>query len=221
MTSPLTTPLTLAEVRRALALPDFDQGAAQLAQLRMAPRPRPIRPPSKPGQPRQASVLLLLYPHDGDLSFVLMQRPEYPGVHSGQISLPGGKREGDESFTETALRETCEELGACGDIEVLGTLEMLYIPPSDFEVYPIVGYRAERPRWSPDPTEVATIIETPLTTLLDEAIKGQEEVFRPDVNMTLTIFYYLIHGHKVWGATAAILSEVETRLRTILERRNA
>lgn len=222
MTPPHTTLLTLAEVRRALALPAFDKDAAQLAQLRMAPRPRPVRAPAKPGQPRQAGVLLLLYPDAaGDLTFVLMQRPEYPGVHSGQISLPGGKREGDESFAQTALRETCEELGVCEGIDLLGPLEMLYIPPSDFEVYPVVGYSAERPGWSPDPTEVAAVIETPLATLLDDSIKGQEEVFRPDVNMTLTIFYYLIQGHKVWGATAAILSEVEARLRTALELRNA
>jgi 8-oxo-dGTP pyrophosphatase MutT (NUDIX family) len=210
------SPITLADVSRALALPGFDWQAAQAAQLRMAPRPRPIRGPDRPGVPRQAGVLLLLYPVQGDLTFALMQRPEYDGVHSGQISLPGGRREGDESLSHTALRETCEELGVCDGLTLLGSLEKLYIPPSDFEVSPVVAYRAERPTWRPDPAEVAAIIETPLSVLFDDTLKDSEEVFRADVNLTLTIYFYRIQGHKVWGATAAILSEFEVRLRAAL-----
>lgn len=206
-------PISVDDVRRALNLPDFDPHAAQ---LRMAPRPRPIRRPDRPGQPRLGGVLILLYPRDGELYFVLTQRPEYNGVHSGQISLPGGKHEGEETMIATALRETCEEVGVCEGIEVLGTLAELYIPPSDFEVHPVVGYIPQRPTWHPDALEVAGIIETPLRLLFDDAIKGSEAVFRADVNMTLNIYFYLIEGRKVWGATAAILSEFEGRLRTAL-----
>jgi 8-oxo-dGTP pyrophosphatase MutT (NUDIX family) len=205
--------VSVDDVRRALTLPDFDPHAAQ---LRMAPRPRPIRRPDRAGQPRLSGVLILLYPYQDQLYFALTKRPEYNGIHSGQISLPGGKREGTETLIETALRETCEEVGVCDGIDVLGTLAELYIPPSDFEVHPAVGYIAQRPVWRPDSLEVAALIETPLSTLFDEDIKGSEAVFRADVNMTLNIYFYLIDGHKVWGATAAILSEFEARLRAAI-----
>ncbi|MBX3063174.1 MAG: CoA pyrophosphatase [Anaerolineae bacterium] len=205
--------IALEDVHRALALENFDPEAAQ---LRMAPRPRPIRRPDRSGQPRLAGVLVLLYPLNDELTFALMRRPEYEGVHSGQISLPGGKKEGEESLTRTALRETCEELGVCDPIDIIGSLHSLYIPPSDFEVHPSVGYLDDRPAWHADPSEVAEIIETPLSILLDDSIKGEEEVYRPDVNMTLRIFFYSIQGHKVWGATAAILAELESRLQRAL-----
>jgi 8-oxo-dGTP pyrophosphatase MutT (NUDIX family) len=205
--------ITLEDVRRALTLEQFD---SQAAQLRMSPRPRLFRRPDRPGQPRVAGVLILLYPLEQGLTFALMRRPEYKGVHSGQISLPGGRQEEGETLNETSLRETCEELGVCTGIEIIGALNYLYIPPSDFEVYPSVGWIPERPHWQPDANEVSEIIETPLVSLLDDGIKGEEEVYRADVNRTLTIAYYLIAGHKVWGATAAILSELELRLRTVM-----
>src|SRR5258708_20970256 len=118
--------VTLDDVRKALALPDFDPLAAQ---VRMAPRPRPIRRVGLPGDPRLAAVLVLLYPLDSVLHFPLMRRAEYEGVHSGQISLPGGKREDGETFEQTALRETREEFGVSAPVEILGALTPLYVPP--------------------------------------------------------------------------------------------
>lgn len=203
------------DVRRALHLPDFDPFAAQ---LKMAPQPRPLRPAEAPGTPKLAGVLVLLYPSpdNGDLHFALMRRTEYKGVHSGQISLPGGKHEAGETFEQTALRETCEELGVCEEIDVIGALTPLYIPPSDFEVHPIVGISAARPVWSPDATEVAEVIEVPLDMLFDDSIKAQEDrIVRADWP-PLRVHYYQISGHKVWGATAVMLSEFEQRLRTAI-----
>ncbi len=174
--------LTLAAVRTALTLPDFD---AVNAQWRMAPRPRPIRRTDLPGAPRLAAVLILMYPADvldaaaqadKALHFALMRRPEYDGVHSGQISLPGGSREGDETFEQTALRETREELGVVEPIDILGALTPIYVPPSDFEIHPFVGYLPERPGLIPDQREVAEIIEAPVAILFDEEAKGVEAV---------------------------------------------
>jgi len=207
---------TLATIRKAFTLPDFD---AINAQWRMAPRPRPIRRADLPGAPRLASVLILMYPADvldaaGQtdkvLHFALMRRPEYDGVHSGQISLPGGSREADETFEETALRETREELGVVEPIEIVGALTPIYVPPSDFEIHPFVGYLPERPNWTRDEYEVAEIIEAPVATLFDEEAKGVEEATRDGNRWTFP--FYRVGQYKVWGATAAILSELETRL---------
>lgn len=210
----MVEPITLDHVRRALSLPDFD---AQAAQARMAPIPRPERPPETPGTARQAGVLVLLYPNGGDgkLHFVLMRRNEYPGVHSGQIGLPGGKHEDGESLQETALREAEEEVGAPRQqIQVIGKLTRLYVPPSDYDIHPTVGYCDHHPVWQADPHEVAEIIEVPLDLLLDDSIKGSEQVTRYE--RPFTIHYYHVGPHKVWGATAIMLSELEGRLRAAL-----
>lgn len=204
----------LDQVRAALALGDFD---ALAAQRRMSPQPRVLRRSENlPGQPRQASVLVLLFPTDAGLTFVLTRRAEFAGdVHSGQISLPGGSREPDETPVQTALRETQEELGLVAGIRMLGNLTPLYIPPSDFLVQPLVGYTETYPHWQPDSGEVAEVIECPVIWLLDDTRKVTEDW---ELNgYSLRVPWYSMHGHRVWGATAIILSEFEQRLRRVLE----
>lgn len=204
--------ITPETIRRALTLPQFD---AVGAQLRMAPKPRPIRREGLPGNARLSAVLMLTYPVSGVLHFVLMRRTEYKGVHSGQISLPGGKREGDETFEQTALRETFEEIGVADPVEILGALTPIYVPPSDFEIHPFVGYLASRPAFVANPAEVAEILELPVSILFDEQAKGTEALTAPD-GITRTFPFYRANGYKVWGATAAMLSEIEERLRTVI-----
>jgi 8-oxo-dGTP pyrophosphatase MutT (NUDIX family) len=203
--------LTLEHVYQALQLPDFDP---LVAQARMSPTGRRMNPP--PGvQARQAGVLALLFPGDDGLQLVLTRRTETLRGHSGQISFPGGRRDPeDASFTATALRETCEELGVCDGITIIGTMTHLYIPPSNFEVFPTVGFISAPPVFNPNPAEVAEVITFPLDWLLNEHIKGLEE--RQIQGMTMQIAFYLIAGHKVWGATAIMLSELEGRLRAVL-----
>ena len=205
---------TLAQVRAALALPDFD---SEGAQRRMAPRPHVRhRSHGRPGLPRQASVLVLLYPCGDSLAFALERRAANPhDVHSGQIGLPGGAREGDETPLAAALREAAEEMGIGAPVEILGRLSTLYIPPSDFDVHPFVGYVAPRPAWQPDSAEVVEVIDCPLAWLLDDARKVCEEWEVRGV--ALHVPWYSMHGHKVWGATAIILSELEQRLRVVLD----
>src|SRR5258708_2982821 len=142
----MTPPITADLVKAALQLPDFD---AQVAQRHMAPSTRAFIRAGIPGNPKLAAVLILLYPvtDQGDLAFALMRRREYRGVHSGQMRLAGGSCEPGESWIQTAVRETCEEVGVCGPIDVLGMLLKVYIAPSDFEIQPVIGLIAERPIW--------------------------------------------------------------------------
>ncbi len=204
--------LGISSVRQALALPNFDVAAAQ---RRMSPVLRSPQAFATTAPPREAAVLLMLYERAEELHFVLMRRTEYPGVHSGQISFPGGKREQGESAAQTALRETYEELGiSLEDVEVLGNLTELYIPPSNYLVQPIVGRCAAQPCWQPKEDEVAEVIEVPLRLLFDDSLKGAEETVR--YGHPFRIVYYNLFGHKVWGATASILSELEMRLRAVL-----
>ncbi len=160
---------------------------------------------------REGSVLVLLYSGaDKTLHFVLTRRPTYSGVHSGQISLPGGKREPNEGLSETALRETFEEIGvARKSLRLLGQLSSLYIPPSNFMVYPFVAFAERHPAFHPDPVEVAELIETPLSLILDHSEPYYQMMAHTRLGQ-IPIPYYDVYGHVVWGATAMILSEFIT-----------
>lgn len=171
-----------------------------------------VRSPRRPGKPRQGAVLLLLFPIQERLHFVLTRRHHDLPSHAGQISLPGGRCEEDESLQEAALREAEEEIGIDAQaVEVLGQLTPLYVSPSDFEVTPFVGWHEGRPVYVPQLSEVAEIIEAPLAWLFDEKVRRIEEWERGGT--TLQTPYYDIDGHKVWGATAMMLSEFAERLR--------
>jgi len=158
----------------------------------------------------QSSVLILLYPLESKIGLVLMLRPEYKGVHSGQISLPGGKfEETDESLIYTALREAKEEIGIDPtQVQIIGQLTEMYIPPSHFLVTPVVGFQASRPQFTADPKEVARIIEIKLDDLLDEK-NVQMKKMKLRLGITLKVPSFFIDGNIIWGATAMILSELK------------
>jgi len=156
-------------------------------------------------------VLILIYPHEGELYLPLMLRPEYGGAHSGQVSFPGGRKEpGDKDLLNTALRESNEELGIPKDkVELLGELTELFIIASNFSVLPVIGYMDHRPDFIPDPREVVEIIETPISLLVkDDTIK--ERPFKVGDGFHIDAPYFDIYGHHVWGATAMMMSEFLT-----------
>jgi len=197
-------PVTLQTVRAALQLPLPGRAAQQI----MAVRPRPGDRPDLPNPcPNEGAVLLLLYEREGRLVLLLTRRTQTVETHKGQVSLPGGAREPqDHDFAQTALRETCEELGIPGKtVEVLGALTPLYIPPSRFCVYPYVGYVSHAYPLRPDANEVAEVIEVPLEYLLDPATREVEVHFRD--NQRFQVPVYRVANQKVWGATAMILAE--------------
>ena len=201
------------------ALPPFiDSLAARLAQplpghaahRQMSPVPRAG---SKPGYvppipPRRGGVLVLFYPHEGSLHLPLILRPTYDGTHSGQVSFPGGgQEEADADITATALREAYEEVGIPPQqVRILSHLSKLYIEPSNFEVYPAVGWMAQRPAFRTDPYEVARLLEVPLVDFSNPAnryaemwnLRGRE----------VRVPFFKIQEQTVWGATAMILSEL-------------
>ena len=203
MTENMVYEPSLAAIRQALGRPL----PGQAAQIRMSTRPRLGLDVRAPGhRPRQGGVLVLLYSKDGRLHFPLTRRTETLEDHKGQISLPGGAREGDELLEWTALRETHEELGVDPrSVQVLGALTPLYIFPSDYCITPYVAARSDRPTFVPDPFEVAEVLEVPLLALLDPTIRREEEWL---LHGTMTrVPFYQIGEHKVWGATAMVLSE--------------
>ncbi|MGB5049975.1 MAG: CoA pyrophosphatase, partial [Caldilineaceae bacterium] len=149
------------------------------AQRLMSPVPRAGAEPGfvPPISPRRGGVLILFYPSQGRLHLPLILRPTYNGAHSGQISFPGGAQEEmDADITATALREAYEEVGIPPqEVEVVGQLSKLYIQPSNFEVYPTVGWMSRRPDFCIDPYEVAQLLEVPLADFYNPANRFEEE----------------------------------------------
>ncbi|MFN3839674.1 MAG: NUDIX hydrolase [Cyclobacteriaceae bacterium] len=166
--------------------------------------------------PRPGSVLMLLYPQADSLMIPLIKRPDYEGLHSGQISFPGGKAEAGETPEETALRETYEEIGIDpARVQILGKLSNFFVIPSNFMVTPIVGFTNAPALFKPDDHEVVRIISGKLSDILnDNAIKSKE--IRVANRYTMLAPHFEIEGEVVWGATAMMLNEFRMVLRDVL-----
>jgi 8-oxo-dGTP pyrophosphatase MutT (NUDIX family) len=159
--------------------------------------------------PKKSAVMILLFPHEQFIKTVLIERPVYEGVHSGQVAFPGGKFEdADRDLKQTALRETFEEIGVDPNkIEVIGQLTDLYINPSNFLVSPYIGFVNEHPNFTPNTREVKQIVVYNLFDLNNENIKSEKEIVFSG-GFKLKTPYYDIEGLTVWGATAMMISEL-------------
>lgn len=156
---------------------------------------------------REAAVLALLYPDDEGPALVLTVRPQHMASHAGQISFPGGRREPGETNVETALREAHEEIGLAPDsVEVLGQLTPLYIPPSNYCVYPVVGATGTRPSLFPADGEVAAILHVPVSRILDPTCRVVRNRQIRGAAIEAPCFH--IPPHEIWGATAMMLAEL-------------
>ena len=165
-----------------------------------------------PETARQSGVMLLLYPDGNDVKLVLIERTEDGGVHGGQIALPGGRKEDtDTDIVATALREANEEVNLnAATVKVIGQLSPLYIPVSNFEVHPVIAVSNTLPELRPSEAEVARILYVSLQAIFSD--KNDVEV-RPSglPNMTIRTVAYMMNDTKfIWGATAMILSELES-----------
>ena len=180
------------------------------AQFAMAPRLRAgtVHSNEMPPGAKINGVLILFYPYDDEIYLPLIRRPTYPGVHSDQVSLPGGRCEpGDADIVATALREAEEEIGVNPEcVRVVGQLSPVYIGASNNIVHPSVGWTGSRPDFRTDAREVARLIEAPLRALQDpNNIRSETRQLR---GRTALVPYYDVCGHTIWGATAMILGEL-------------
>lgn len=179
-------------------------------QLQMAPPYREV--PNEAWvmaqNPKIAAVLAIFVLEGNSLKLIFTKRKSYAGVHSNQVSFPGGKAEPeDASLLATALRESEEEVGLpLASTQVLGSLTPLYIPPSNFLVHPFVAVVHELPNWQIQETEVDELLSIPVSYLLSGDSRTQKEI-------TVTGSVRMVPGfvwgeHFIWGATAMMLEEL-------------
>lgn len=165
---------------------------------------------SPPDNAKTACVLLALWEDAGEWRTALIRRTENPrDRHSGQISFPGGRHDVDDgSFAHTALREAEEEIGIAPEqVELLGNLTELYIPVSNFSVYPFVGLLSKPPAFNLQPGEVEQVFTPTLTYFQDPASRTTVDVLVGQQFEVKEVPCFMLENRAVWGATAMILSE--------------
>ncbi|MEL6624888.1 MAG: CoA pyrophosphatase [Bacteroidota bacterium] len=197
LTTRLQQPLPGIEAHLQMAPPLFQKHAKEGLKIKV------------PSDAKQAAVLVLLYLHEGKLHIPLMKRSEDGRVHGGQISLPGGRVEPtDTDYHATALREAHEEMRILPeDVQVLGSLSEIYIIPSNFQVFPTVGFMDKRPEFVADPVEVAEIIEVSVDVFLKEETRKIQAMRNAGGFTFDTPGYVVSDRHIVWGGTSMILAE--------------
>ena len=161
---------------------------------------------------RRAAVLVPILPASEGARVVYTVRTDALRDHAGQVSFPGGSLEpGDGSPRETALREAEEEVDLRPDIvEVIGELDEVYIPPSDFLVRPVVGLLRPEAELVMAPEEVEEIFSVPLSELMSS--KALKEVLWERERRLYEVRVFAVGGYEIWGATAAMTAGLLARL---------
>jgi 8-oxo-dGTP pyrophosphatase MutT (NUDIX family) len=159
-----------------------------------------------PEDARQAAVVLALNRASAGWSLPAILRPETMKAHAGQISLPGGLIEADETAPQAALRELEEELGcSAATMRVVGQLTPVYVFVSGFQVTPIVALSEQPLALKPNEHEVAAVVDLPLVELTDPSLRGRHVIERRGLRFSVP--HFDIAGQRVWGATSLILAE--------------
>lgn len=164
-----------------------------------------------PAGAKQAAVLMTLFPKNEEWHIVLIERNANDrDQHAGQLGFPGGKAEpSDDTMLATALRETEEEVGISREqVKILGNLTGIYIPVSNFQVHPFLGYLNAQPAYQLQASEVNDVLEVPLSHF---QLPGTRRVTDIRINTQITLKnvpYFDLHGQVLWGATAMMLNEL-------------
>ncbi len=183
----------------------------QDSQYKLAPlvRKDQMRKIKNPSEGTPSGVLILFYPVNQEIFIPFIRRPRYDGVHSGQIAFPGGKYEKDDrNLHTTALREAWEEIGINpSHVSIIGELTSLYIPPSNFNVLPVVAFAERTPEFSIDPAEVDHILRFNIREILDRKSLTEKEISMSN-GLVFKTPCFVVRDQVIWGATAMMLNEL-------------
>jgi len=156
------------------------------------------------GFTREAAVLMPVLEWGSEYHFLLTRRTEEVQTHKGQISFPGGMREGEEDLIMTALRETFEEVGIEESrIEILGRFHD-YVSITGYRVTPFAGFISGPFTIRPQVREVAEVLQVPIRIFLDPSrLRIEKSVRRKDEG----VYFYSYGTHQIWGLTARIIKD--------------
>ena len=172
---------------------------------------------------KKAAVIAALYEDDNKVRLILILRNTYNGVHSNQIGFPGGRVEDyDKTLFDTAIRETYEEIGVrVQKNELIRELHEIYIPPSNFNVYPFLVILNHPPSFVKDDKEVKEVITIDLESLLNCKITQTQipipaKLIELNIQNDVEVPAFKLAGYNVWGATAMMLSEIRDLINDVI-----
>lgn len=183
------------------------------AHMEMTPYKKELTIPQK--EPRLSAVMVLAYGNEQSTEILLLKRSDYQGVHSSQVSFPGGKMdETDPDLKYTAIRELKEETGIDEDkIQLIGQLSSMYIPPSNFMVHPFLAISEYKPEVNLNQRESQYHFGIRLVDLLDDEYLSETDVVT-SYGKIKNVPYFRLNDEIIWGATAAILNELKWIMKT-------
>jgi 8-oxo-dGTP pyrophosphatase MutT (NUDIX family) len=156
-----------------------------------------------------AAVLVPMHGWPNNPGLVFTERRSDMRRHAGEVSFPGGRRDGDEELLQTALREAEEEIGlAPQNVEIVGALPPIGTFVTNYKVHPFVGLIDQGRRFEPNPSEVQSVLVASLDDL--QAAYAKRRLVRRGVPIKTDT--YLIGDKLIWGATARILGDLFARL---------
>ena len=162
---------------------------------------------NKLSEMKQAAVLICFFKKNGEYHLPLIRRPMHEKNHPGQIALPGGAMEENETLENTALREAFEEVGIIPEsVEIIGKMTPLPVPVSKYLISPFIGVAKHEPKWNINKQEVDELIILKFKDLIDSN-NGYYEDWDLNGN-TLRVPIFKVMNKEIWGATAAVLSEL-------------
>jgi 8-oxo-dGTP pyrophosphatase MutT (NUDIX family) len=208
--------LTIQNIISRLKTASSEELPGARAHEEMSPMKRPTGKFPERETARLAAVAVVLTKLNSELTILLTQRHEYEGLHSGQISFPGGKKdENDLNLEYTARRECLEEIGIILNTEdLLISLTEVYIPVSKFIVQPYVYFLEEIEKIELNQREVKELIRFPLHRLCSDASKSEMNLRTPEGLVYRNVPCFKIGEKEIWGATALILNELRYLLNT-------
>ena len=182
-----------------------------LQRFLLQTKTQPVKDFPYPGKLKPSAVLIPIVERQGKLSVLLTKRASHLNNHAGQISFPGGRFDDtDSSLTETALRESEEEIGLCqSQVQLVGHLHD-FRTISGFMVTPVVGLLPESYQIDINHQEVEEVFEMPLEHLFDESNILTKHIQRGGFTHTLYLVPY--QQWTVWGVTAALLVDLVNHL---------
>lgn len=162
---------------------------------------------NKLSEMKQAAVLVCFFKKNGEYHIPLIRRPMHEKNHPGQIALPGGAMEENETLENTALREAFEEVGIIPEnVEIIGKMTPLPVPVSKYLISPFIGVAKHEPKWNINKQEVDELIILKFKNLIDSN-NGYYEDWNLNGN-TIRVPIFKVMNKEIWGATAAVLSEL-------------
>ena len=161
-----------------------------------------------PRDAKPASVSIILFQENNQLFFLLTKRTDNVEHHKGQVSLPGGAIDENETAKNASLRETNEEIGIdSSTLESLGQLSSLYTPVSYFNIHVFLWYSKIPPQIKINDNEVDQVYKISLDELIDNNVVSNTPINKSGFKINVPAYHF--EKCICWGATAIIITELK------------